>query len=267
MVLRGLQSLLGRLYDVSLDYDVYDFLVTDRRALARRDSRQRSARARRRAAARGDARDGAGRRACISTRACSSGSRRRIRFGELTEENLADYCTALEGVSHFVYSAWRLERRCAGVAPRARDAGRSRQICGDGLSGGRSARRHVIPPRCMRDCSIASTSMRAWSRSNTTAIEPRTAPRRTIAGGSKQVRAAGVKRASRRWCGSCASSIVWEVRPSCDTRSRSARAWQSCRGAGPAALTRRRGCPLPASSAPATRSASSDPFCAPVRPC
>ncbi len=29
---------------------------------------------------------------------------------ELTEDNLADYCTALEGVSHFVYSTWRLER-------------------------------------------------------------------------------------------------------------------------------------------------------------
>ena len=33
MVLRGLQSLLGRLYDVELRYDVYDFLVTDRRAV------------------------------------------------------------------------------------------------------------------------------------------------------------------------------------------------------------------------------------------
>ena len=34
MVLRGLQTLLGRLYDVELPYDVYDFLVTDRRAMA-----------------------------------------------------------------------------------------------------------------------------------------------------------------------------------------------------------------------------------------
>src|SRR5258706_14076321 len=33
MVLHGLQSLLGRLYDVELNYDVYDFLVTDRGAL------------------------------------------------------------------------------------------------------------------------------------------------------------------------------------------------------------------------------------------
>jgi len=30
--------------------------------------------------------------------------------GALTENNLADYCTALEGVSHFVYSTWRLDR-------------------------------------------------------------------------------------------------------------------------------------------------------------
>jgi hypothetical protein len=29
-------------------------------------------------------------------------------LGALTEGNLADYCTALEGVSHFVYTAWRL---------------------------------------------------------------------------------------------------------------------------------------------------------------
>jgi hypothetical protein len=28
----------------------------------------------------------------------------------LTEDNLADYCTALEGVSHFVYSIWGLQR-------------------------------------------------------------------------------------------------------------------------------------------------------------
>jgi hypothetical protein len=31
-------------------------------------------------------------------------------LGALTEGNLADYCTALEGVSHFVYSTWRLDR-------------------------------------------------------------------------------------------------------------------------------------------------------------
>jgi len=34
MVLRGLQSLLERLYDVDPPYDVDDFLVTDRREVA-----------------------------------------------------------------------------------------------------------------------------------------------------------------------------------------------------------------------------------------
>jgi hypothetical protein len=29
-------------------------------------------------------------------------------LGALTDGNLADYCTALEGVSHFVYTTWRL---------------------------------------------------------------------------------------------------------------------------------------------------------------
>ena len=33
MVLNQLQSLIGRLYDVDMNYDVYDFLVTDRRDL------------------------------------------------------------------------------------------------------------------------------------------------------------------------------------------------------------------------------------------
>jgi hypothetical protein len=33
MVLQGLQSLLERLYDIDIDYDVYDFLITDRGVL------------------------------------------------------------------------------------------------------------------------------------------------------------------------------------------------------------------------------------------
>ena len=35
IVLRGLQSLLHRLYDVEHDHDVCDFLITDRGALSR----------------------------------------------------------------------------------------------------------------------------------------------------------------------------------------------------------------------------------------
>jgi hypothetical protein len=110
MVLRGLQSLLGRLYDVELGYDVYDFLVTDRRALAalaaadgRRSPDEELLLA--------ESADGAGAGVALYL---DPGLLNRLEhadpLGALTEENLADYCTALEGVSHFVYSTWRLDR-------------------------------------------------------------------------------------------------------------------------------------------------------------
>jgi hypothetical protein len=107
MVLRELQSLLGRLYDVEVGYDVYDFLVTDRRALdgvlpqgegGGPDEELLLA----------ETQDGAEVALYIDSRVL-----RRLEnhdpLGELTESNLADYCTALEGVSHFLYSTWRLE--------------------------------------------------------------------------------------------------------------------------------------------------------------
>ncbi len=107
MVLRGLQSLLGRLYDVSVDYDVYDFLVTDRRALPgiapvndRRAPEEELLLA--------ETVDGAG--VALYIDAALLGRLERANpLGALTEHNLSDYCTALEGVSHFVYSAWRLD--------------------------------------------------------------------------------------------------------------------------------------------------------------
>jgi hypothetical protein len=107
VVLRELQSLLGRLYDVDVDYDVYDFLVTDRRALdgvmprGDRDGPDEELLL-------AEASDGAGIALFIDP-----GVLRRLEdadpLGALTEANLADYCTALEGVSHFLYSIWRLE--------------------------------------------------------------------------------------------------------------------------------------------------------------
>jgi hypothetical protein len=108
MVLHGLQSLLGRLYDVEMNYDVYDFLVTDRRALGglhpcndARPSDEQLLLA--------ETPDGA-----AVALYMDPGLLGRLEgadpVGELTEHNLADYCTALEGVSHFVYSTWRLDR-------------------------------------------------------------------------------------------------------------------------------------------------------------
>jgi hypothetical protein len=97
MVLRGLQLLLGRLYDVELPYDVYDFLVTDRRAACGVEEELLLA----------ESSDGAGVALYLDPQLL-----RRLEVEDphraLTEKNLADYCTALEGVSHFVYSTWRL---------------------------------------------------------------------------------------------------------------------------------------------------------------
>jgi len=108
MVLRGLQSLLERLYDVDVDHDVYDFLVTDRRHL-RGATPGNDARASEEELLLAETPDGAGVALYLDPSLL-----RRLEgadpVGSLTENNLADYCTALEGVSHFVYSAWRLER-------------------------------------------------------------------------------------------------------------------------------------------------------------
>ena len=108
MVLHGLQSLLGRLYDVDLDYDVYDFLVTDRGALGG-VAPGNDARGAEEELLLAETPDGAGVALYLDP-----GLLRRLEgdnpVGALTENNLADYCTALEGVSHFVYSTWRLDR-------------------------------------------------------------------------------------------------------------------------------------------------------------
>jgi len=107
MVLHGLQSLLGRLYDVDLDYDVYDFLVTDRRAL--QGVAPEAARSVEEELLLAETPDGAGVALYLDPSLL-----RRLEdadpVGALNEENLADYCTALEGVSHFVYTTWRLDQ-------------------------------------------------------------------------------------------------------------------------------------------------------------
>jgi len=107
VVLRGLQSLLGRLYDVEPSYDVYDFLVTDRRELAHL-TQPDDRRAPDEELLLAQSADGAGVALYLD-----DGLLRRLEqanpLGALTEGNLADYCTALEGVSHFLYSTWRLD--------------------------------------------------------------------------------------------------------------------------------------------------------------
>ena len=108
MVLRGLQTLLGRLYDVELTYDVRDFLITDRHAI---DAATNERRTLDEVLLLAETTDGAvaGVALYLDPEVLS-----RLEAADpqhaLTEHNLADYCTALEGVSHFVYSTWRLQR-------------------------------------------------------------------------------------------------------------------------------------------------------------
>jgi hypothetical protein len=106
VVLRGLQTLLGRLYDVELSYDVYDFLVTDRTSVGASANELRTLDEELLLA---ESPDGAGVALYLDPEVLS-----RLEAADphraLTENNLADYCTALEGVSHFVYSTYGLER-------------------------------------------------------------------------------------------------------------------------------------------------------------
>jgi hypothetical protein len=107
VVLRGLQSLLGRLYDVEPSYDVYDFLVTDRRELAHL-TQANDRRAPDEELLLAETADGAGVALYLDDELLRRLERANP-LGALTEGNLADYCTALEGVSHFLYSTWRLD--------------------------------------------------------------------------------------------------------------------------------------------------------------
>src|SRR5579872_7604251 len=103
MLLRRLQDLIGGIYDVSISHDVYDVLVTDRGHLPRE--------------ARGTkptdeellvAQDAPGEIAlslyldpALLERLSRADPMERLHDG-----NVADYWTALEGVSHFLYLAW-----------------------------------------------------------------------------------------------------------------------------------------------------------------
>jgi len=104
MVLRDMQTLLARLYDVPSEYDVYDFLITDRRSLPQAPHTE------------------------VDEQVLVAHTHEGVRVGvyiddavierlgdnnpltALNDANLADYCTALEGVSHFHYLTWRASR-------------------------------------------------------------------------------------------------------------------------------------------------------------
>ncbi len=108
MLLRELQRLIAGLYDAPAEHDVYDFLITD---AAHAAALQGSA-----AAPPTDeqllvAEDAEGIEVSLYLdRAVIERLDLRCPLRLLSEENLADYCTALEGVSHFHYFVWSAGR-------------------------------------------------------------------------------------------------------------------------------------------------------------
>jgi hypothetical protein len=101
MILRHIQELIGGIYDVPIAHDVYDFLVTERARLPP------------------PARQGPSDEELIIVEESDAIGvslyldpqllerlRRADPLERLDAGNVADYWTALEGVSHFVYFAW-----------------------------------------------------------------------------------------------------------------------------------------------------------------
>lgn len=108
MILREMQALLARLYDAPVEHDVEDFLVRDPRRLAEL------------------AGEGAPGETDEQVFVVEEGGNVHVGLfvapevigrleksdplGRLDDDNLPDYCTALEGVSHFHYLMWNLTR-------------------------------------------------------------------------------------------------------------------------------------------------------------
>jgi hypothetical protein len=103
-LLGRLQALLTRLYDAPVDYDVHDFLITDAGQAAAlqqcaapppTDEQLLIA----------ESEDGV-ELGLYLDRAVLDRLAQRCPLRALDEANLQDYCTALEGVSHFHYVSW-----------------------------------------------------------------------------------------------------------------------------------------------------------------
>ena len=101
MILRQIQDLIGDIYDVSIAHDVYDFLVTDRTCLpagaraGQSDEQLLVA----------EESDAVGVSLYLDP-ALLERLQRADPIRALNQGNVADYWTALEGVSHFLYFAW-----------------------------------------------------------------------------------------------------------------------------------------------------------------
>jgi hypothetical protein len=106
MILKQLQDLIGDIYDVSISHDVYDFLVTDRDHLPAA-ARTRGPTDEELIVAQPE--EGGSGEIAMSLYLDPELLERLDRadpMERLHDGNVADYWTALEGVSHFLYLAW-----------------------------------------------------------------------------------------------------------------------------------------------------------------
>lgn len=107
-LLGEMQQLLARVYDTAIEHDVGDFLITDRDVLAERSGAR--ALTDEQLVIVESADDGVELGLYIDA-AVLDRLARRSPFDVLDESNLQDYCTALEGVSHFHYVIWSSTRQ------------------------------------------------------------------------------------------------------------------------------------------------------------
>jgi hypothetical protein len=108
VLLRQLQTLLARLYDAPAEQDVDVYLITDAAHAARlQGARELPPTDEQLLIAEGD--DGVELGLYLDASVLSRLARH-CPLRRLSEENLADFCTALEGVSHFHYLVWSAER-------------------------------------------------------------------------------------------------------------------------------------------------------------
>jgi hypothetical protein len=107
MLLRQLQGLLAGLYDAPAEHDIRDYLITDAAHAAALQGAERPPTDEQLLIAESDG------LVEVSLYVDAGVLQRladRCPLQQLTEENLADYCTALEGVSHFHYFVWSVTR-------------------------------------------------------------------------------------------------------------------------------------------------------------
>lgn len=104
MILRQLQGLLTRLYDVPNRYAVDDFLITDRQDMTHDATHATDEQV---------LVERTGDSLHVGVYIAAEVLKRLGRnnpLDALDEENLGDFCTALEGVSHFHYLTWQASR-------------------------------------------------------------------------------------------------------------------------------------------------------------